>query len=485
MKRNKIVSLVVVAALVGMFQNCGQTQLSSYNSEGGFSDPRLNVDKLDPFSQNKSVSLLEGESLGMIVGTSATGDSYSRVSSSNRIVEVRNEYGDSRMTFNDSEVMLNSATMNDEGVYQVIFENSEIVELNVDVIPQVRMSAETSTVSVSENQSAEVMIEFTAPSSANFRWTHRSQMGTRELDSSQYEIVRSGSGSNGQMTGHTVLKLDQVSRNDAGSLIFTIASDENTVQQSVDTVVNLDVDYQESIAPPPPPAPAPAPAPVVDEVKEKVANHVQFSNGVDYNKGQMWTRSHAEGRHSGDKARYASEGNNVSFNGSFLIWGSELLASTPGCLHESYLNQYRTYIEGLNASDADRFATNHPACGEGGTSNNGTGGGSSGSDHTATVTAIYLDVLERAPDTPGLNFYVGLLEAGNITVQQIEDDMKTKREYKEIWIKKFYVRYFEREADIPGLNFWTDKAVDEGMSFTEIKGFLRRSSDCKNYCITD
>jgi autotransporter-associated beta strand protein len=89
----------------------------------------------------------------------------------------------------------------------------------------------------------------------------------------------------------------------------------------------------------------------------------------------------------------------------------------------------------------------------------------------AFVTALYRDVLERAPDTVGFNFWVQQLQAG-ATRAAVAFAFETSPEYAGLVVDTFYLTFFGRPADAAGQTFWVNALVS-GLSAADVAvGFL-------------
>jgi hypothetical protein len=96
------------------------------------------------------------------------------------------------------------------------------------------------------------------------------------------------------------------------------------------------------------------------------------------------------------------------------------------------------------------------------------------SSNTQFVTALYQDLLNRAPDTDGLNFYVGELNAGTVTRGQLAAQFFTSNEFSGtgLYLIKLYEAVLRRDPDFAGWSFWFN-AVGNGQStFTVLQSFL-------------
>jgi hypothetical protein len=69
------------------------------------------------------------------------------------------------------------------------------------------------------------------------------------------------------------------------------------------------------------------------------------------------------------------------------------------------------------------------------------------------ITKVYNDLLGRAPDSSGLNFWTGQLASG-VPRSQIAQQLTHTAEYFSTIIKPAYLEFLGRAADDAGLNFW-------------------------------
>jgi hypothetical protein len=76
----------------------------------------------------------------------------------------------------------------------------------------------------------------------------------------------------------------------------------------------------------------------------------------------------------------------------------------------------------------------------------------------AFVTALYRDVLKRAPDTAGFQFWVEQLQAG-ATRATVANAFETSAEYRGLEVDQFYDTFFHRSADPSGRGLWVNALV--------------------------
>lgn len=88
------------------------------------------------------------------------------------------------------------------------------------------------------------------------------------------------------------------------------------------------------------------------------------------------------------------------------------------------------------------------------------------------VSQVYLDLLGRAADFPGLGFWTGLLDRGQLTAAQVVLEIEKSVEYKTLVVKGWYVRLLHREADSPGLTNWVNALLTGATDEQVQAGFL-------------
>lgn len=88
------------------------------------------------------------------------------------------------------------------------------------------------------------------------------------------------------------------------------------------------------------------------------------------------------------------------------------------------------------------------------------------------IQEIYIGLLGRAADKPGLTYWVGEVASGKITIDQIRENfVQQQEEYAQDFghlnrdqvVKALYQRLFDREAEPTGLEYWVNgggKTVD-------------------------
>jgi len=93
------------------------------------------------------------------------------------------------------------------------------------------------------------------------------------------------------------------------------------------------------------------------------------------------------------------------------------------------------------------------------------------------VNLVYLNVLERTPDQAGLDYWVGLLDAGSLTRGEVMTGFSESAEYKatsasEIYVTMTYIGLLRRSPDQTGFDFWVATLDSGGSGLGLIDGFL-------------
>lgn len=73
------------------------------------------------------------------------------------------------------------------------------------------------------------------------------------------------------------------------------------------------------------------------------------------------------------------------------------------------------------------------------------------------VTALYNEVLDRAPDTPGLTIFVTVLGNGTATPVGVVQSFLGSREYHLLVVNSFYTDFLQRAPDTAGQAYWVQK----------------------------
>jgi len=81
----------------------------------------------------------------------------------------------------------------------------------------------------------------------------------------------------------------------------------------------------------------------------------------------------------------------------------------------------------------------------------------------AFVTALYLDILNRAPDLSGLASWTNALNNGTLTPAAVAGAFLRSQEYRTDLVESYYANYLGRVAEPGGLASWL-AALNAGMS---------------------
>jgi len=79
------------------------------------------------------------------------------------------------------------------------------------------------------------------------------------------------------------------------------------------------------------------------------------------------------------------------------------------------------------------------------------------------VTALYLDILNRAPDSGGLTSWTNALNNGSLTPAAVAGAFLSLQEYRTELVESYYANYLSRVAEAAGLASWL-AALNAGMS---------------------
>jgi Domain of unknown function (DUF4214) len=77
---------------------------------------------------------------------------------------------------------------------------------------------------------------------------------------------------------------------------------------------------------------------------------------------------------------------------------------------------------------------------------------------TSYVTSLYQNLLNRAPDSAGLTFWVNQINSG-LSNFQVAQDFWRSAEHRALEIESYYTTYLGRTADRIGLNFWVNQML--------------------------
>jgi len=483
MKKYKFLSLFVIGGLFLTFQNCGQLGLSS--SSNTLENSSIVQDTLDPNETQRSLSILEGETLNLNMNAYSQQSSSGNLSLDYSIKNVISRNQNSRLSYNQNGLTINNVALSDEGAYAIVLGNDDVINVDLNVVPKIDV------VSNSNINANEVRIEFTAPSEASFTWTHISSDSSQEIRSFDYELVEIAR--NDQMVrGYTIMDISNTNYED-GEMVFSIISDDESVQQIIDT--RVDIESETPVVTIPDEVTTTIIPPVItpsEGIKERVVNFVRFrtgnSSGIDNNSGQMQTLEEARRKHEADirflNSRYGVT--NVDYSGSFLIWGSSLVVSIGGgCIAQDHRTQYESYINGLSSDSLRRFNENHPTCGSPAIVAEEQAAAEREQDaarvrYTEIIFDTYRAALYRIPDQAGLDFYLAKLLSGEITSSGFKRDINESTEAE---IQKLYVYHFRESADAAGLAYYIDQVDNNNFPISGVKRQLREAENCENDCL--
>jgi hypothetical protein len=79
-----------------------------------------------------------------------------------------------------------------------------------------------------------------------------------------------------------------------------------------------------------------------------------------------------------------------------------------------------------------------------------------GTPNQLFVGQLYLDVLERGPDVPGLNGWVAALDSGALSRSEVAASFWASPEHRELEVDEFYQIILGRPADPAGRTFWVN-----------------------------
>src|SRR5260221_683582 len=84
-------------------------------------------------------------------------------------------------------------------------------------------------------------------------------------------------------------------------------------------------------------------------------------------------------------------------------------------------------------------------------------------DATSFVTGLYNNLLNRAPDTAGLNFWVARINGGE-TNHDVAQDIWRSAEHRGIEVDAFYANLLHRTADAGGRAVWVNQLLTGRMN---------------------
>ena len=95
-----------------------------------------------------------------------------------------------------------------------------------------------------------------------------------------------------------------------------------------------------------------------------------------------------------------------------------------------------------------------------------------GSPNAMYVTGVYHDVLDRAPDSGGLTYWVNLLNHGTAISSVAQEIAHSAEYYANFVIKPDYLKLLGRAADDAGINYWVHQ-MQNGLTDQQIEaGFV-------------
>lgn len=82
---------------------------------------------------------------------------------------------------------------------------------------------------------------------------------------------------------------------------------------------------------------------------------------------------------------------------------------------------------------------------------------------TSFVTSLYENLLNRAPDTAGLNFWVSEINSG-MSNQQVATGFWQSAEHRGVEVDTYYQTFLNRAADAAGRAFWINQLTSGAMT---------------------
>lgn len=109
-------------------------------------------------------------------------------------------------------------------------------------------------------------------------------------------------------------------------------------------------------------------------------------------------------------------------------------------------------------------------------------------DNTEFVKQVYQDFLNRQPDTDGLNYWVGQLEAGAFDRSELVEQYLLSPEFGETVspVVRLYFTYYQRIPDYAGLMFWVNSYAagvtlnDVSNAFADAQEFIDKYGSLTN-----
>ena len=99
-----------------------------------------------------------------------------------------------------------------------------------------------------------------------------------------------------------------------------------------------------------------------------------------------------------------------------------------------------------------------------------------GVENQTYVSNLYLTLLDRQPDTQGLNYYSGLLDAGGVSREEIVREITAGSEYHRDVVEEMYRTYLHRDADPGGLSTYMS-FLGNGGSIETLREILLSSKE--------
>ncbi|MBR3057856.1 MAG: DUF4214 domain-containing protein [Clostridiales bacterium] len=106
---------------------------------------------------------------------------------------------------------------------------------------------------------------------------------------------------------------------------------------------------------------------------------------------------------------------------------------------------------------------------------------------TAYVARVYNILLEREPDTEGLNYWTGRIAKGSVSAAEIVNSFIQSKEFldrgldRQTSLKLVYQAMFDREADAEGLSYW-DGILSNGVSLSYVVGKIATLEEFSTLC---
>ena len=104
------------------------------------------------------------------------------------------------------------------------------------------------------------------------------------------------------------------------------------------------------------------------------------------------------------------------------------------------------------------------------------------------VTRLYDKCLGRQPDASGMNTWVGVLADGSWTAERVAWGFVFSKEYinkhtsNDAYVRMLYRVYMDREADSSGYNTWMGLLNSGAWSREQVMQGFSRSVEFKNIC---